>query len=123
MPWSSDPASAAKSSANMINSYFIDSVSAINSKSVSHQSNLSSSLPARVTSFCFIPVRESDVSKALASMASTKSSRTDGITLHELRMSPEVLPALSYTFNLSINTNTFPFQWKHARVTPIRRCS
>ena len=118
MPWSSD--SAAKSSANMINSYIIDSVKAINSKSVSHQSKPSSLLPARVTSFSFTPVRESDVSKALASMASTSSSGTDGITLHELCMSlPEVLPALSYIFNLSINTKTFSSQWKHAWVTPI----
>ena len=102
MPWSSDSASAAKSSATMINSY-IDSVSAIYSKSVSHLSNPSSSLPARVTSFFFTPVRESDVSNALASMALTNSSRTDGITLHKRCMSsPEILSALSYICNLSI---------------------
>ena len=120
MLWSSNSASTAKSSANMIYSYFIDIVSAINSESVSHQLNPSSSLPAHITSLSFTSVQESDVSKALASMASTNSSGTDSITLYELRMSsPEVIPALSYIFNLSINTKTFPSQWMHARVTPI----
>ena len=33
--------------------------------------------------------------------------------------SPKDLPALSHIFNLSINTKTFPSQWKHAQVTPI----
>ena len=124
MPWSADSASAAKSSANKIKSYFINNVTAINSNFVLPQSNPSSPLLPCVSSFSFSPVRETDVSKALASMASTNSSGTDSITLHELRMStPEILPALPYIFNLSISLKTFPFQWKHARITPIYKKS
>ena len=72
------------------------------------------------SNFAFKPISQSDILAALKGMATTSSSVADGITLKELKLSfPEILPALATIFNLSLQTNSFPVQWKQALVTPI----
>ena len=105
----------------MINEHFINSINSI-CKSFTTSNNQPDVKPLFQSNFAFKPISQSYILAALKGMATTSSSGADGITLKELKLSfPEILPALATVFNLSLQTKSFPAQWKQALVTPIHK--
>ena len=77
-------------------------------------------IPEKQPTFEFRSISESTVLKHLLKLPITKSSACRIITNRVLRETAVFIAAsLSYLFNLSLNTQTFPNEWKIARVTPI----
>ena len=114
-------AAKAKASADTTNEHFINSVNSIR-KSFTTSNNQSDVQRLVQSNFAFKPISQSDILAALKGMATTSGSGADGTTLKELKLSfPEILPALATIFNLSLQTKSFPTQWKQAQVTPIHK--
>lgn len=56
----------------------------------------------------------------ISSMSVHKAIGTDNIGAKVIKLaSPHIIPPLTHIFNLSISTNTFPDQWKMAKVFPL----
>ena len=121
LSWPAKSAAKAKASADMINEHFINSVNSIRN-SFTTSNNQSDVKRSVLSNFAFKPISQSDILAALKGMATTSSSDADGITLKEFKLSfPEIFPVLATIFNLSLQTKSFPAQWKQALVTPIHK--
>ena len=77
---------------------------------------------SRVPLFSFQPFTSFEVLKALESIDTKSSIGEDLLDPYCIRLAaPIISEPLSYIFNLSISTGTFPRLWKSARVIPLHK--
>ncbi len=70
--------------------------------------------------FEFRTINEKDVADAINNLISSRASGPDGITSFMLKSArTELLPILTFLFNLSIQKKYVPTIWKDATVTPL----
>ena len=73
-----------------------------------------------VTELCPVQLTETEVFKAIKEINISKSSGLDNISSFALKEAFTYLtPEVTYMFNLSLSTSTFPLAWKKATVIPI----
>ena len=122
-----------KNQSNHINSLCgattdIDMANIMNEHFASVGANLSSGfpvcddymLPREPPTFNLLHVSHSTVFEHLKELNASKSCGIDGLTARLLRDTGDALvTVLTHIFNLSIDTNIFPEQWKTAIVTPL----
>ena len=70
---------------------------------------------------CNIPlISVLEVGKYISQLSSKKSTGLDSVSPYFLKLSlPYIVESLTFIYNLSITTNTFPTAWKEAKVIPI----
>ena len=77
-------------------------------------------LPENHPAFDFRPLTNKDILYKLRALPSSKTTADPILTNRTLRECADCLsPSLTYLFNLSLSTNSFPSEWKQAVVTPI----
>ena len=77
-------------------------------------------LPQQHPRFDFQPLRECDVLRQLRKLPSCKSTSDYLISNRTLKeCAHQICPSLTYLFNTSLSTNTFPDEWKEATICPI----
>ena len=70
--------------------------------------------------FSIKPVHPDLVLRILSNLKNSKSSGVDNIDTYILKMiAPMIVPALTHIINLSIETSTFPQNWKYSKVIPL----
>ncbi len=75
--------------------------------------------PAHST-FKFSTIEEEDVLGILHSLNASKATGADGISARLLKLTaPSISNSLTLLFNHSLQTGSFPEEWKHANVTPV----
>ena len=68
----------------------------------------------------FKAVGPEEVEKIIKDLKNSKASGVDWIDTAILKLSKDtILPALTHIINLSLTTNTFPEQWKTAKIIPL----
>ena len=73
-----------------------------------------------LTSFSLAEVDQSSIDKLLKEIKTDKATGLDGISNKLLKLSaPFISKSITDLFNFSIQTNTFPDDWKIAKVSPI----
>ena len=117
-PWPCHNNTAAKSSANLVNNKFVDSVD--NLVKPIHVKCPTVTADRSKACFRLSPVTATDVQNVVATMKNTPAVGSDSVSLSMLRKSPvAVLKALTMIFNASITAGYFPSAWKHSHVTPV----
>ena len=72
------------------------------------------------TTFKFSTIEEEDVTDILRSLKVNKATGADGISARLLKLTaPSISNSLTLLFNHSLQTGSFPDEWKHANVTPV----
>jgi hypothetical protein len=74
---------------------------------------------------CSIPeIAVHEVGKYLISLENKKSMGLDNLNSFLIKLSiPYIVESLTFIYNLSIRTNTFPRMWKSAKVIPLPKTS
>ena len=73
-------------------------------------------------SFEFTHINNTDVLDIIHKLKNTKSVGLDDISVLALKMCAlEITPSITYLINLSLQSGTFPKQWKRAKVIPIHK--
>ena len=73
--------------------------------------------------FSVPPLAVHEVGKFISSMSNKKSSGPDEISPKILKLSlPYIVESLTYIYNLCIQHNTFPSEFKYAKVVPLPKC-
>ena len=70
--------------------------------------------------FRFRPIMIQDIRKGIAKLTTSKSFAADTISSYFLKLVlPLIENSIAMLFNTSLETNTFPVQWRISRVAPI----
>jgi hypothetical protein len=121
-PWPCYNATAAKMSANRVNNAFIDILHTLTGKHLpsTTRRKLTSARTDSQTPFSLRHMTSNEIRRTVDSLPANSSVGHDGISVEMLKKSPAaVYVALEIIFNASIDTGTFPSQWKEALITPI----
>ena len=71
-------------------------------------------------SFKIPPITENFINKELKTLKENKATGLDGLSAKILKISnPAIIHSLCYILNFSLQTSTFPTQWKTAKVCPL----
>ena len=74
----------------------------------------------RTCSFSFSPVTVKEIEGIVSKLRGSKATGLDFIDVKNVKaVSQEISPCLTHIINLSIETNTFPDVYKHAKVVPL----
>ena len=74
----------------------------------------------RTCSFSFSPVTVKEIEGIVSKLRGSKATGLDFIDVKYVKaVSQEISPCLTHIINLSIETNTFPDVYKHAKVVPL----
>lgn len=107
-----------------MNDYFVSFCSQTNTPYVNNQLSVIQnqiSEKAPLIKFNFIPITELDTLKAMNRIKSNATG-SDNVSIFLIKkILPAVLSALTFIFNVSLNTNTFPTEWKRALVKPLNK--
>lgn len=104
---------------NEINAFFINSTQTDRVADEEILNSLQYSIRQGVGSFNFVMVTELEVLDALLSIKSDAIG-ADGISLRMIRLCcPYILRFITHLINFSIETNSFPSEWKTAHVIPL----
>ena len=107
--------------ANLLNNFFIDKVTTLQSKiNPKLKTDPLQKLKKVSSKFSFTRVSNRDVLKTISAMKSSKCSGLDGITSELLKLIKiEVAPILTEIINTSLREGNFPTAYKCAVITPI----
>ena len=109
-PWLCSSPSISKVISNAVNNYFVSSVNSIAlscAQPILHDSNV---FNPTYEHFALHHAKSDDVSKAINALSSSATSSIGKISLKLLRLSlPVIASPLSHIFNMSIDTDYFPF--------------
>ena len=76
----------------------------------------------RTCSFTFQPVHPDVIAKIIDKMKSSKTCGVDNIDSYIIKLAKnDLLPVITHLVNLSIQSKTFPSQWKSAKVIPLHK--
>ena len=74
----------------------------------------------RHISFSFLPVHPDLVAEIISGLKNSKSCGLDNIDTYILKLiKPHIVPAVTHIINLSIQTSTFPEDWKYSKIVPL----
>jgi hypothetical protein len=124
LPWPAATREAAFNSANMINDFFISSVSHIVESMPAALSSFSVSSPdsSSNSSFSINPITLSDVLRAIRELPADKANGADNISITMLKKSCDAIaPIVTDLFNRSVRCGIFPDCLKQALVVPIHK--
>ena len=77
-------------------------------------------MAANTREFKLKPVYPQEVSRILKELNNSKSTGLDSIDVQTIKMITEdILPPLTHIINLSLDSSTFPLEWKKAKVIPL----
>ena len=109
--------------ANIFNEYFTSIGSTLASNiDIAENVNFNDFVKTSNGQFCFSHISPSTVCKLLSSLSESKSTRIDKISAKVLKLSaPVIAQSLADIFNASTESQTFPSEWKVARVIPLHK--
>ena len=117
-------ANEAKEKCNIFNRFFVSCAEDLRSTHRSSARSFFKWLPQinRPQKFKLWKITVSEVRKALKELKSNKATGVDGIPSHLLKDGSDALASpLSAIFNLTIQQNVIPAEWKKAKVTPLHK--
>ena len=117
-------ANEAKDKCNTFNRFFVSCAEDLRSIHRSSARSFSKWLPKidRPEKFNLRKITVSEVSKAFKDLKPKKATGVDGIPFRLLKDGSEALASpLSVIFNLTIQQNVIPGEWKKAKVTPLHK--
>ena len=117
-------ANEAKDKCNIFNRFFVSCAEDLRSTYQSSVRSFSKWLPQidRQEKFKLRKITVSEVRKALKELKSKKATGVDGIPARLLKDGADALASpLSVIFNLTIQQNVIPAEWKKAKVTPLHK--
>ena len=109
-----------ESIANCLNDHFADVATNLTNSIPVGDSNVELLDPQfNLPIFEFKQITAIDIANAISRLGPSKASFEDGITAYMVKCCKcEVLPVLTYIFNLSLTSKTFPSMWKSATLHP-----
>ena len=112
--------------ANEFNSYFVNIGSNLAAKlhtgttDISYHQYLHKLCGSRSSNFTFHIISADQVLKVLQNLSVTKATGLDNIQAKVLKIcAPSIAQSISYIFNLSLRTGSFPCEWKTARISAL----
>lgn len=107
---------------NIFNNYFINIATTIVNKEFENAPIAPPDVSWNLREFNFREITYNDILMAIKKMATKKSVGVDGISIITVKNNLDVfIPLLSYIYNLSINTGTYPDIFKTALVIPVHK--
>ena len=110
--------------AELQNEFYINKVKSIRQNMPAQKKDpldtLRKKMQGRTQTFTPAPVTPDQIEKIISSLKNSKASGVDEVDTYIIKLvKSDIVPAVCYIVNLSIQTNRFPTKWKIAKVIPL----